>query len=164
MFLKELSRFFTQNRTFYCYLILSVWIFLLIAGKCEINKLSLLPVSFLKTNITFLLTLICYEFLPKGMYKYIGITNPGNSLNFLNTKQMYAALSPADESLKLKRYKQYCTPVDSLVRKDDGGLLEGWKLQGVLLVIRHGDRGPMSHVKGISSINCGTENDSLLSR
>lgn len=33
MLLKELIKFSSQHRTLYCYLILSIWIFLLIAGK-----------------------------------------------------------------------------------------------------------------------------------
>lgn len=35
MLLKEIARFSLQHRTLYCYLILSIWIFLLIAGKRE---------------------------------------------------------------------------------------------------------------------------------
>lgn len=37
-----------------------------------------------------------------------------------------------------------------------------WVLSGLLILIRHGDRGPLQHVKKISSINCGTENSELL--
>lgn len=33
MVLREAIRFFSQHRTLYCYLCLSLWIFLLIAGK-----------------------------------------------------------------------------------------------------------------------------------
>lgn len=44
------------------------------------------------------------------------------------------------------------------------GLLETdkWVLSGLLILIRHGDRGPLQHVKKISSINCGTDNSELL--
>lgn len=38
MLLKELIKFSSQHRTLYCYLILSIWIFLLIAGKFYIEK------------------------------------------------------------------------------------------------------------------------------
>lgn len=103
------------------------------------------------------------------MYKYIG--NVNNVNNFLNAKPMYASSSFSssssdldEENMKLKKYKMHCSPVETIIRKDDGGLLDGWKLQGVLIVIRHGDRGPMSHVRGISSINCGVENDNLLNK
>ncbi|XP_055918082.1 2-phosphoxylose phosphatase 1 [Eupeodes corollae] len=129
MFLKELIRFSTQHRTLYCYMILSVWIFLLIAG----------------------------------MYKYIGNTN-NSTLGFLNGKRIYMTTMEDEEATKFRKYKQRCAPIDRLVRKDDGGILDGWKLQGVLLVIRHGDRGPMSHVRGVSSIDCGAKDDNLLNK
>lgn len=37
--LKELMRVATQHRAFYCYVLLSVWIFLLIAGKWKSSGL-----------------------------------------------------------------------------------------------------------------------------
>ncbi|KAL6435529.1 hypothetical protein ACFW04_005476 [Cataglyphis niger] len=67
--LAEMVRLSYQHRAFYCYVILSVWIFLLVAGKL------------------------------------------------------------------------------------DGNLTLG----GILIFIRHGDRGPLTHIRNISSINCGGE-------
>jgi len=55
---------------------------------------------------------------------------------------------------RFAKYRERCAPLPQLQRLDDGGILEGWKLQGVLLVIRHGDRGPISHVRS-AGINCG---------
>ncbi|XP_037959947.1 2-phosphoxylose phosphatase 1 [Teleopsis dalmanni] len=137
MLLKELIRFSTQHRTLYCYMILSIWIFLLIAG----------------------------------MYKYIGHNSSSlsSTLSFLNGKTHAYAPSAAgevdnEEVLKYRKFKERCTPLEQLVRRDDGGILEGWKLQGVLLVIRHGDRGPMSHVRGVANIDCGVVADALVNR
>lgn len=56
---------------------------------------------------------------------------------------------------KLKKLQSDCNPYRSIVRKDDGGILDGWKLQGVLMLVRHGDRGPMAHVRGINTFDCG---------
>lgn len=66
---------------------------------------------------------------------------------------------------RFAKYRERCTPLSQLNRLDDGGILEGWKLQGVLLVIRHGDRGAMSHVNA-NGINCGVppESDGLVNR
>lgn len=55
---------------------------------------------------------------------------------------------------RFAKYRERCAPLSQVQRLDDGGILEGWKLQGVLLVIRHGDRGPISHVRS-AGINCG---------
>ncbi|XP_054742443.1 2-phosphoxylose phosphatase 1 isoform X1 [Anastrepha obliqua] len=145
MLIKELIRFSTQHRTLHCYLILSIWIFLLIAG----------------------------------MYKYIGYN--GNSLSstfrFLNGKlQSKSASAPIrymddtdaeaqEQSIfKYSRFKERCAPLGHLVRRDDGGILDGWKLQGVLMVIRHGDRGPMSHMRGVMGIDCGVANNGFVNR
>ncbi|XP_018783962.1 PREDICTED: 2-phosphoxylose phosphatase 1 isoform X2 [Bactrocera latifrons] len=145
MLIKELIRFSTQHRTLHCYLVLSIWIFLLIAG----------------------------------MYKYIG--HNGNSLS--NTIQFFNGQlhSPSGDVnaqytdeiypqrldkriLKYSQFKERCAPLEHLVRRDEGGILDGWKLQGVLMVIRHGDRGPMSHMRGVMGIDCSAENNGLVNR
>uniref|UniRef100_A0A1A9VI53 2-phosphoxylose phosphatase 1 n=1 Tax=Glossina austeni TaxID=7395 RepID=A0A1A9VI53_GLOAU len=136
MMLRELIRFSTQHRTLYCYMILSVWIFLLIAG----------------------------------MYKYIGqnSTSLGYTLNFLNGRNQLNNLDASTSSLlelrNLVKYKARCTPLTYIARADDGGILDGWKLQGVLLILRHGDRGPMSHVRPIPRLNCGITGDNLVNK
>lgn len=60
-----------------------------------------------------------------------------------------------NESEKL--YLAGCNPVESILRHEDGGLFDGWQLQGVLLLTRHGDRGPMAHVRGINGVDCGED-------
>lgn len=30
-----------------------------------------------------------------------------------------------------------------------------WVLRGLIVLIRHGDRGPLQHIKNISNVNCG---------
>ncbi|KAH1026303.1 hypothetical protein HUJ05_010845 [Dendroctonus ponderosae] len=37
-----------------------------------------------------------------------------------------------------------------------------WILKGILILIRHGDRGPLQHVQKISTIDCGTEETQLI--
>ena len=101
------------------------------------------------------------------MYKYIG--HSSSSLSYiLNGKTHYnsAAMTPtppADAS-NFAKYKTRCTALSQISRLDDGGMLDGWKLQGVLMVIRHGDRGPMSHVRNIPHLDCGITGDNLVNK
>ncbi|XP_033173006.1 2-phosphoxylose phosphatase 1 [Drosophila mauritiana] len=136
--LKELMRVATQHRAFYCYVLLSVWIFLLIAG----------------------------------MYRYMGnveSTPGGGSVFGPSSSGTVSSLGgdslPSSTAQRFAKYRERCAPLAQLQRLDDGGILEGWKLQGVLLVIRHGDRGPISHVRS-AGINCGVSggSDNLVNR
>lgn len=110
------------------------------------------------------------------MYRYMGNAeingNPGSggygpSVGNLNGAAAAAGAAGMDDSSaqRFAKYRERCTPLSQLNRLDDGGILEGWKLQGVLLVIRHGDRGAISHVNA-NGINCGVpaESDSLVNR
>lgn len=65
------------------------------------------------------------------MYKYINSTE--NMVNFLNSKSIYSnKLSELDEeTLKMQNHLQnFCNPVQNIVQKEEGGLIEGWSLQG----------------------------------
>lgn len=84
------------------------------------------------------------------MYKYISIADSQSMFN-AHQYQTYGD----DDASKLRKLQGDCMPYRSIVRKDDGGILDGWKLQGVLMLMRHGDRGPMAHVRGINAIDCG---------
>lgn len=93
------------------------------------------------------------------MYKYISLTD---SQSIFNAHQ-YQPFGVEDDVTKLKKLQSDCNPYRSIVRNDDGGILDGWKLQGVLILTRHGDRGPMVRMKnsftreicGAQSINFG---------
>lgn len=85
------------------------------------------------------------------MYKYISIAD---SQSIFNAHQ-YQSYGADDDTSKMRKLQGDCMPYRSIVRNDDGGILDGWKLQGVLMLMRHGDRGPMAHVRGINAIDCG---------
>lgn len=92
------------------------------------------------------------------MYKYIGSTN---TQSYLNARRLNS-FTENEDGLQLKRYLMDCNHADQITRREDGGILEGWKLEGLLLLTRHGDRGPMSHVSGIDRIDCsGSRHGSL---
>lgn len=66
-----------------------------------------------------------------------------------------------------KRHKMHekdCNPMEVIHAGDEGGALDSFKLQGVLLLIRHGDRGPMTHLRGINAIDCDQDGDPLLNK
>lgn len=104
------------------------------------------------------------------MYKYIG--NSEKNINFLNNRNNYNSIinskTGRKDEIKENKYLQDCnTPQASATIQfgnEEGGSLDGWTLQGVLLLIRHGDRGPMSHVRDINTVNCGHDNDNLLNK
>lgn len=56
---------------------------------------------------------------------------------------------------KLSLESRLCNPVTDIVHGGEGGNLEGWKLQGIIMVTRHGDRGPMVHVRDANFVDCG---------
>ncbi|CAH0564791.1 unnamed protein product [Brassicogethes aeneus] len=65
--------------------------------------------------------------------------------------------------VKTKRIFKICNFPDEMGEGDEGSLRSNkWLLKGVMILIRHGDRGPLQHVKKISSINCGTEESDIL--
>lgn len=145
MVLRETIRFFSQHRTLYCYLCLSLWIFLLIAGKYTTSYHSEA-----NANVNFYST-AKHDCSFSGMYKYISIAD---SQSIFNAHQ-YQPYGADDDTSKMRKLQGDCMPYRSIVRNDDGGILDGWKLQGVLMLMRHGDRGPMAHVRGINAIDCG---------
>ncbi|XP_018577324.1 2-phosphoxylose phosphatase 1 [Anoplophora glabripennis] len=74
--------------------------------------------------------------------------------------ELYSGLSV---DIKTKRIFKICNFPDELETGEEGILqTDKWVLSGLLILIRHGDRGPLQHVKKISSINCGTDNSELL--
>lgn len=65
--------------------------------------------------------------------------------------------------VKTRRIFQICNFPEEIYQGDEG-ILDGknWLLKGLIILIRHGDRGPLQHVKQISNINCNTEETNIL--
>lgn len=117
--LAEMVRLSYQHRAFYCYVILSVWIFLLVAA---------------------------------GMYKYIGIDEKssmqtkslGNELPIREYPRNFKA------DMRTKKIFRFCNPPNEITTETEGKLDGNLTLGGILIFIRHGDRGPLSHIRNIS--------------
>ncbi|XP_008556406.1 2-phosphoxylose phosphatase 1 [Microplitis demolitor] len=120
--LTEMVRLSYQHRAFYCYVILSIWIFLLVAG----------------------------------MYKYIG----NNENSSVQSKPLSSDV-PVREfarhfkpDIKNKRIFKLCNPPEDIRSGAEGKIDGNFTLEGVIIFIRHGDRGPLSHIRNISTVNC----------
>lgn len=126
-----------------------------------------------KRNKFLMCTLIKHIFfcfflcIRKGMYKFIGLSE--NSTNFINSNHIYNNIGKenirtSDDSIKTKKYRQDCNSYEDIQRLEEGGIIDDWTLQGVLFLVRHGDRGPMAHVRGINSVDCSSDQSSLLKK
>lgn len=63
-----------------------------------------------------------------------------------------AGAAPSD------RLAECSSPIERIAVHEDGGLpAADWQLLGVLLFVRHGDRGPMAHVRGVNAVDCGVQ-------
>ncbi|XP_014473129.1 PREDICTED: 2-phosphoxylose phosphatase 1 [Dinoponera quadriceps] len=123
--LAEMVRLSYQHKAFYCYVILSVWIFLLVAG----------------------------------MYKYIGVDEKTSVQtrvlsNDFSLREFPRNLKP---DAKTKKIFRFCNLPHEIVADTEGRVDGNLTLGGVLIFIRHGDRGPLTHIRNISNINCGGE-------
>ncbi|GBP10629.1 2-phosphoxylose phosphatase 1 [Eumeta japonica] len=93
---------------------------------------------------------------------------------------MYRYISLGEEAANMKKNlpKEYmgkgdmrfhkiiqnsCNPPDNIVRGAEGAIdSENWLLQGVLVVTRHGDRGPLTHLRGGDRLPCDSVPQSAL--
>ncbi|KAL1464907.1 hypothetical protein WDU94_004512 [Cyamophila willieti] len=118
----------SQNRALYCYILLTIWIFLMIAG----------------------------------MYRYVG-TEENNMLSSgklpdipIQTSRNFIL------NTKAKRVLRQCNLPEYMTTDEEGGVEGTYSLESLTILLRHGDRGPMNHVRNISSIDCSS-NDPLFS-
>ncbi|CAH0400769.1 unnamed protein product [Chilo suppressalis] len=123
--LTEMMKFSFHHRAFYCYLGMSLWIFILITV----------------------------------MYKYMAVGE-----DTVSVKKVAQTEYISKSDLKFRRiYIKACTPPETIVRGAEGIVdSETWLLQGVLVATRHGDRGPLTHLKGGDKLPCDTKPESPL--
>uniref|UniRef100_A0A1Y1KPX7 2-phosphoxylose phosphatase 1 n=1 Tax=Photinus pyralis TaxID=7054 RepID=A0A1Y1KPX7_PHOPY len=86
----------------------------------------------------------------------------GGVYKYLEPKPRYPTASIATEQyhnlvldVKTKRIFKVCNLPDDIKSGDEGFDSKQWTLRGLLVLIRHGDRGPLQHVTNISYVNCG---------
>ncbi|CAG9817601.1 unnamed protein product [Phaedon cochleariae] len=87
-----------------------------------------------------------------GVYKFM---EPQQKIldTTLKPTQLYSTL---ESDGKTRRIFKICNFPEDISPGDEAILNKNkWQLKGLLILIRHGDRGPLQHVKKISSINCG---------
>ncbi|KAG5875916.1 hypothetical protein JTB14_028679 [Gonioctena quinquepunctata] len=94
-----------------------------------------------------------------GVYKFLEPKEQALD-TALNPTQL---LSQLTVDAKTKRIFKICNFPEEMTSGDEGKLKDKkWLFKGLLILLRHGDRGPLQHLKRISGINCGIENNELL--
>ncbi|XP_049876049.1 2-phosphoxylose phosphatase 1 [Pectinophora gossypiella] len=93
-------------------------------------------------------------FLITVMYKYMAV---GEEVVTPKKIVHHEYISKSDSKFR-KIYLRACNPPDSIVRGSEGVVdTDTWLLQGVLVLTRHGDRGPLTHLKGGDKLPCDVE-------
>jgi 2-phosphoxylose phosphatase len=70
-----------------------------------------------------------------GMYKYVSseagmqnfILKPHQTSSYINSKRF---LAQQDSSQNQNNQRRYCNSIENLVQAEEGGVIEGWTLQG----------------------------------
>ncbi|KAH9642163.1 hypothetical protein HF086_006572 [Spodoptera exigua] len=93
-------------------------------------------------------------FLITVMYKYMSLGEDTIAAKKI-VRNEYLSKSDA----KFRRiYLRACNPPDSIVRGSEGVVdSDTWMLQGALVVTRHGDRGPLTHLKNGDKLPCDAD-------
>ncbi|XP_060804936.1 2-phosphoxylose phosphatase 1 [Amyelois transitella] len=92
-------------------------------------------------------------FLITVMYKYM---STGEDSAVVKKVIQNELMSRTDSKFR-KIYLRVCSPPDNIVRGSEGVVdSDTWLLQGVLVLTRHGDRGPLTHLKGGDKLPCDT--------
>lgn len=136
----------SQHKAIHCYMLLTVWILLIVFG--------------------------IYKFTETKENNLESIIKPMESFNNFKI------------DLKVQRILKVCNFPDNIERGNEGigkkeaifqiyilniffyflGIIniKQLSLKGVLILMRHGDRGPLQHVKKLSLVNCGTDRSDML--
>ncbi|KAK4874108.1 hypothetical protein RN001_013468 [Aquatica leii] len=85
-----------------------------------------------------------------GIYKFLE-PKPKYSVSFDTVHYQNSVID-----VKVNRIFKICNLPDEITIGEEGiSETNQWTLKGLLILIRHGDRGPLQHVSNISHINCG---------
>lgn len=93
-------------------------------------------------------------FLITVMYKYMSF---GEEVTIAKRIIPNEYISKSDAKYR-KIFLRVCNPPDSIVRGSEGVVdSDTWMLQGILVITRHGDRGPLTHLRSGDKLPCDTE-------
>lgn len=85
------------------------------------------------------------------MYRYILVTD---EVPLTKKSTVNKFISNTDFKYR-KIFLEVCNPPDSIVRGSEGAVdNDVWMLQGALVLTRHGDRGPLTHLRGGDKLPC----------
>lgn len=87
------------------------------------------------------------------MYKYIAIDD-GSTLNHIGNDILDIYPKNAIYDIKMRRIFKVCNPPSQITVGSEGHVESNHSLEGIIIFLRHGDRGPMSHVRNITNVRC----------
>ncbi|CAK1555922.1 unnamed protein product [Leptosia nina] len=91
-------------------------------------------------------------FLITVVYKYISVNDDPVSVKIERNEY----ISKIDTKYR-KIFAKACNPSENIVRGSEGAVdSDTWLLQGILVITRHGDRGPLTHLKSGDKLPCDT--------
>ncbi|KYQ52155.1 Acid phosphatase-like protein 2 [Trachymyrmex zeteki] len=95
----------------------------------------------------------------ESMYKYIGVDEKTSVQTRVPNNDLSLREFPRNlkSDAKTKKIFRFCNLPHEIAADTEGKLDGNLTLSGILIFIRHGDRGPLTHIRNISSINCGGE-------
>ncbi|XP_063244225.1 2-phosphoxylose phosphatase 1 isoform X2 [Bacillus rossius redtenbacheri] len=89
------------------------------------------------------------------MYKYIGNEDPVSAMKRTsNDTPMRSFSKYLKPDIKMRRIFRLCNPPEEITIGSEGQVHGNYSLEGVFVFLRHGDRGPLSHIRNISNVNC----------
>ncbi|XP_045523016.1 2-phosphoxylose phosphatase 1 isoform X1 [Pieris brassicae] len=89
-------------------------------------------------------------FLITVVYKYITVTDDPVAVKLEHNEYTFKI-----DSKYRRIFHRACNPPEYIVRGSEGVVeSDSWLLQGVLVITRHGDRGPLTHLKGGDKLPC----------
>ncbi|KAG5314441.1 PXYP1 phosphatase, partial [Pseudoatta argentina] len=97
------------------------------------------------------------------MYKYIGVDDKTSMQTRVPNNDLSLREFPRNlkSDAKTKKIFRFCNLPHEIAADTEGKLDGNLTLSGIMIFIRHGDRGPLTHIRNISSINCGGELSTL---
>ncbi|XP_037089705.1 uncharacterized protein LOC119110067 [Pollicipes pollicipes] len=98
---------------------------------------------------------VALSFIAWSWFTSMSIKRQGYALplHALKTQFQQKELDPGSSSA-LVPVKKACAHLDSIRAGSEGTTLAGYELRAAFLLVRHGDRGPLLHVRNLTDLDC----------
>ncbi|XP_013791443.1 2-phosphoxylose phosphatase 1-like [Limulus polyphemus] len=94
-----------------------------------------------------------------GIIYSVRFITKGSDKKEKGVKLLQSRYSPTvfKDLFRIAEIKEYCNPPDQISLGSEGQVRDGYSLELVAVLVRHGDRGPLLKIKNQSLINCGVK-------